>query len=68
LGEADLEDLLEGLEKTSPWARAAKMRWKKASVLIIDECSMIHPELFEKLERYEFTVEAACVLVAALRL
>lgn len=51
LGEGNVADLLEELEKPRPWTRAARVRWKRASALIIDECSMLVPELFENLDK-----------------
>lgn len=50
LGDSPAMELLEKLRGgRAPSAKSACARWTTASVLIIEECSMVPPDLFEKL-------------------
>ena len=46
LGDANPEILVQKIKKSFP----AKMRWKRIETLVIDEVSMLTPDLFEKLD------------------
>lgn len=52
LGDAPVAELLDKLQNgKQPSYRKARARWVNANVLIIEECSMIPPELFSKLDQ-----------------
>lgn len=46
LGTKPVEDLISNIRKVTP----LMIRWREVKTLIIDECSMLTSELFEKLE------------------
>lgn len=51
LGDAPVGELLEKLQTPKqPSYRKARARWISANILIIEECSMVPPELFTKLD------------------
>lgn len=51
LGDGPVADLLEKLQSPKqPFHKKARARWILAKVLIIEECSMVPPDLFEKLD------------------
>jgi len=51
LGDGNLAEILKDLQSSKPWCRTAVKRWKGTMALIIDECSMISPKLYEKLDK-----------------
>ena len=52
IGRESAEDLATRVLKN----KASKKRWTQAKVLVVDECSMVEPELFDKLEYIGRTV------------
>jgi len=52
LGDGSVAELLERLQNPKqPSYKKARARWVMANVLIIEECSMVPPDLFDKLDQ-----------------
>ncbi|MDR3544016.1 MAG: PIF1 family ATP-dependent DNA helicase [Desulfosporosinus sp.] len=51
LGDAPIATILKDLNGSKPWNKDTTLRWNTARALIIDECSMIQPDFFEKLDK-----------------